>query len=74
MRQRDPPGNCITLSVFAIDTTENDLPYRPSPLDHQGFWCCVLLMVEEKVLVHKVCKAQLRREGEIGGNSSHLGP
>lgn len=61
------------LAINALDTEEKYLPYRPSPLYHQGFWCCVLLMVEKKVLVHKDCKPQLRRDRDLGGNSSHPG-
>ena len=44
------------LGTIAVDTTDKHIPYRPSPLDHQGFWSCVLFMVEKKVLVHKGCK------------------
>jgi hypothetical protein len=47
--------------LFAINTTEKDMPYRPSPLDHQGFRCCVLLVVEEKVLLQA---SVARRRGD----------
>jgi hypothetical protein len=78
MRQRGLPGiypitNSL-LVILAVDTTEKHLPYRPSSLNRHGFWCCILLMVEKKVLVHKICKPQLRRDGDLGSNSSHPGP
>jgi len=50
------------------------VPYRSGPLDHQGLWCSVLLMVEKKILVHKVCLFQLQRNGGLGGDNSRLEP
>jgi len=50
------------------------VPYRSSPLNHQGLWCSVLLMVEKKILVHKVCLFQLQRNGGLVGDNSRLEP
>jgi hypothetical protein len=61
-------------TAMTMDITKMRLPYRSSPLDHQGLWCCILFMVEKKILGHRVGEFQLRQDGSMGRDNSHLGP
>lgn len=54
------------LGKITMDITEIHGPYRSRPLNHQGLWCCVLLVIEKKVLFHKVCKVSAALRWEDG--------
>jgi hypothetical protein len=41
----------LVLETRLVDIVKLPLPYRPSPLYHQRFRCCVLFVVEQKVLI-----------------------